>query len=287
MSIGNNFKINDKRKLRMKFASVLIICSLTFTSTLSFAQEKLGIVLMHGKQGGGAGDKSLDLLNQKLHDAGMLVIKPELPWSFNRYIDSHWDAAMSEIHTHVQKLKELGAQKIALVGHSLGSPAALSYAARYPGEVHALGLLAPGHVPLYYSQCIPYSPIKQCGVKEGVEQARKEMDAGHGDNKRPRVDINQGRRNTVWMTARDYLSYFDPESDAEMAITAPKLPANVAALWVIGDKDYLIKEGRQYVFDKLPANKKSKYLEVSGNHLSTPSVASDQIVQWLKDSMID
>ena len=72
-----------------------------------------------------------------------------------------------------------------------------------------------------------------------------------------------------------------------MAITAPKLPANVAALWVIGDKDYLIKEGRQYVFDKLPANKKSKYLEVSGNHLSTPSVASDQIVQWLKDSMID
>ena len=89
MSIGNNFKIDDKRKLTMKFASVLIICSLTFTSTLSFAQEKLGIVLMHGKQGGGAGDKSLDLLNQKLHDAGM--------WSSNLNCHGHLIAISTAI----------------------------------------------------------------------------------------------------------------------------------------------------------------------------------------------
>jgi hypothetical protein len=58
----------------------------------------------------------------------------------------------------------------------------------------------------------------------------------------------------------------------------------VPVLWVIGDKDYLIKEGRQYVFDKLPANPKSQYLEVSANHLTTPSVASDQIVNWVKSA---
>lgn len=271
----------------MKLASAVLICAMSLAAPMAFAQEKMGIVLMHGKQGGGSGDRSLDLLYQKMQAAGMVVIKPELPWSFSRFIDGDWNTAMSEIHAHVQKLKEMGIKKIALVGHSLGSPAAMSYAARYPGEVHALGLLAPGHVPYYYSLCVPYSPIKQCGVKDGVDQARKEIEVGNGDKKQPQIDINQGRRNTVWMTARNYLSYFDPESDAEMAITARKIPANVPVLWVIGDKDYLIREGRPYVFDKLPAHSKSQYLEVSGNHLSTPAVASDQIVQWIKGALTD
>ena len=271
----------------MKLFNVILSGLLVLMPAIAPAQDKLGVVLMHGKQGGNQYDSSLNSLYGKMQDAGFIVIKPEMPWSFGRYIDGDWNKAMSEIDGHVQKLKEMGAKKVALVGHSLGSPAALSYAARHPNEVHALGLLAPGHVPYYYSQCIPYSPIKQCGVKDGVEQARKEIEAGNGDKKQPQVDINQGRRNAVWMTARDYLSYFDPVSDAEMAVTAPKIPASVPVLWVIGDRDYLIREGRQYVFDKLPANSKSQYLEVSGNHLSTPAVAAEQIVKWLRFAMAD
>lgn len=254
-------------------------------SVVAMAQDKLGVVLIHGKQGGNEYDSSLNSLYGKMQDAGFIVIKPEMPWSFSRYIDDDWNKAMWEIDGHIQKLKEKGSKKIALVGHSLGSPAALSYAARHPNEIHALGLLAPRHVPYYYSQCIPYSSIKLCGVKEGVEQARKEIEAGNLDKKQPQVDINQGRRNAVWMTARDYLSYFDPASDAEMAVTAPKISASVPVLQVIGDRDYLIREGRQYVFDKLPANNKSHYLEVLGNHISTPVVGAEQIVIWLKSAI--
>ena len=55
------------------------------------ANNKIGVVLMHGKQGGGQRDTSLDSLHKKLYEAGMLVIKPEMPWSFNRFIDGHWD----------------------------------------------------------------------------------------------------------------------------------------------------------------------------------------------------
>jgi len=270
----------------MKLISV-ILSGLLICTSVAAAEDKMGVLLMHGKQGGSQHDSSLNSLHGKLQASGFLVIKPEMPWSLNRFIDGDWNLAMSEIHAHVQKLKEMGAKKIALVGHSLGSPAAMSYAARNPDEVNALGLLAPGHVPLYYSLCIPYSPIKQCGVKEGVEKARKELETGNGDKKQPQVDINQGRRNAVWMTSRDYLSYFEPTSDAEMAVTAPKIPASVPVLWVIGDRDYLIREGRQYVFDKLPSNSKSQYLEVSGNHASTPAVASDHIVQWLKSAMVN
>lgn len=265
----------------------LALALIALTSLMAQAQADIGVVLMHGKQGGGPGDGSLAALHTKMQEAGMRVLKPEMPWSWHRYIDGDWDAAMTEIHGHVQTLKAQGVKKVALLGHSLGSPAAMSYAARYPGQVHALGLLAPGHVPHYYSQCIPYSPIQQCAVKEGVERAAKAVQSGDADKKQPHPDINQGRRNAVWMTAKDYLSYFHPASDAEMAVTAPKIPSEVPVLWVIGDRDYLIREGRQYVFDKLPAHPKSQYLEVRGNHLSTPSVAADQIVTWLKTVLSD
>jgi len=88
--------------------------------------------------------------------------------------------------------------------------------------------------------------------------------------------------NSVWMTPRDYLSYFDPLSDAEMAVTAAKISAAIPVLWVIGDSDYLIRAGREYAFEKLPKNSKSTYLEVSANHVTTPEKASDQIIEWLK-----
>ncbi|MEI6470415.1 MAG: hypothetical protein WCO72_13210 [Betaproteobacteria bacterium] len=62
-----------------------------------------------------------------------------------------------------------------MVGHSLGSPAAMSYASGYPNQISAIALLTPGHVPHFYSLCIPYSPIKLCAVKDGVENAKKDL----------------------------------------------------------------------------------------------------------------
>jgi len=88
------------------------------------------------------------------------------------------------------------------------------------------------------------------------------------------------------MTPRDYLSYFEPTSDAEMSVTAPKIPSSIPVLWVMGDREYLVREGRQYVFDKLPSNSKSQYLEVSANHTTAPAVASDQIVNWVKSAVM-
>ena len=269
----------------MRRIKLMVACGLILSSCFAFAQEKIAVVLMHGKQGGGPRDTSLDILYRKLQDAGMLVIKPEMPWSFNRFIDGNWDTAIHEIKSHLEKVKQSGATKVVLIGHSLGSPAAMSYAARH-ADVDAIALLAPGHVPYYYSLCIPFSPIKMCAVKEGVEFARKEVELGNADKKQALTDINQGRRNVVWMTPRDYLSYFEPTSDAEMAVTAPKIAADIPVLWVIGNGDYLIREGRKYVFDKLPSNSKSQYLEVSANHITTPAVASDQIVNWVKSTVM-
>ena len=259
---------------------------LSLFSCHTAAEEKIGVVLLHGKQGGGLRDNSLDSLQRKLLEAGALVIRPELPWSRNRYIEGDWNQAMSEIALQVRKLNELGATRVALVGHSIGSPASLSFAVKYPDKVHALGLIAPGHIPYYFSQCIPFAPIRMCSVRDGVDRARKEIEAGDATGKNAFPDINQGSANVVWMSPKDYFSYFDPAGDAEMSITAAKVPATVPVLYVIGNKDPLFEVGRQYVFEKLPANTKNQYLEVSGNHISTPAVAADQIVNWIKAVLI-
>jgi fermentation-respiration switch protein FrsA (DUF1100 family) len=86
----------------------------------------------------------------------------------------------------------------------------------------------------------------------------------------------------VITTANNFLSYFDPTSDAEMSVTAPRIPAKTPVMTVIGEKDPAFSRVKAYYVDKLPANPKNKYLEVSGGHLDTPRVANDAVIAWIK-----
>jgi hypothetical protein len=50
---------------------------------------------------------------------------------------------------------------------------------------------------------------------------------------------------------------------------------------VVGNRDDATQWARRDVFNKLPANARSQYLEVRGEHLGTPAVAKDDIVRWV------
>ncbi len=67
-----------------------------------------------------------------------------------------------------------------------------------------------------------------------------------------------------------------------MSVTAPRVPASLPVLSVIGDADPLFSHIRAYYVDKLPANPHSQFLEVKGTHLSTPEVAFPEVLKWLK-----
>lgn len=210
---------------------------------------------------------------------GWVAIIPDMPWSRGRFLDGGLDKALGEITGHVKGLRDRGATKIVLVGHSMGVPAAMAHAAR-GGDLDAIVALAPGHVPVgFYTQ--PWGKP----VHDSVNEARALIAAGKGDGRERFSDINQGRQQILVTTAKDYLSYFDPASDAEMSVTAPRLPAKVAVMTVIGEKDPLFKLIKSYYVDKLPANPKHLYLEVSGGHLDTPRVASDEVMKWIKTTL--
>lgn len=243
---------------------------------LVFAQERIGILMLHGKNPGGPQDPNFTLLHARFEKEGMLVSLPDMPWSRNRYIDGNWDQAMTEIANHVKALRAKGATKIFLVGHSMGVPAAMSFASR-KGDVQGVVMLAPGHAPSLY-----YGSSRLRPVRESIDEARAMVAAGNTESTKSFNDINQGTLQSVVMTPRNYLSYFDPESDAEMTLTAPRIPPETPSLMVIGDRDPLFSLVKTHVFDKLPANPKNQYLEVKANHLTTPREAADAVVEWVK-----
>lgn len=259
-----------------RFIAIGVLLMAALLSNMTHAQEKVGVLMLHGKNPGSNSDPSMARIKTTLEQAGLLVQFPDMPWSRGRYLDGHWDKAMAEMAGHVKALRSQGAGKIVVMGHSMGVPAAMGFAAR-GGDVQALVLLAPGHVPARY-----YVAQQNKVVRESVDEARQLVAAGKGDSRERFSDINQGRQINVVATARDYLSYFDPESDADMGVTAPRVPATTPVLTVIGDADGIIAYARGYFVDKLPAHPKSQYLEVKANHLTTPAVASDAVVQWIK-----
>lgn len=255
-------------------AGVLLLVSIA-----GYAAGQVGVVLLHGKTSGPNWQGTQSLVGS-LENAGYQVLVPELPWSRQRYIDADFDAAMREIDGQVKALRGKGAQRIVLAGHSMGCPAAMAYAARH-GGVDALVLLAPGHVPSRY-----YGNSRNTVVRESIDKARDMVAKGEGDiPNRAFSDINQGKQLNVFASARTYLSYFDPASEAEMSVTAPRIPARVPVLWVIGSRDPLFAAGRAYVFDKLPAEPKSRYLEIDADHLTTPAVAAGQVVEWIAGAL--
>jgi len=245
-------------------------------SELAQAQQRIGVLMLHGKNPGSNQDPNFSPAKAAFEKQGWVVTFPDMPWSRGRYLDGNWDKAMNEMAEHVKSLRQQGATKIVIVGHSLGVPAALSHAAR-GGDADALVLLAPGHVPLgYYTY--PWLKV----VRDSIDDARAQVAAGKGDSRERFSDINQGRQQVVIATAKDFLSYFDPASDAEMSNTAPKVPSKIPVMTVVGEDDRMFKGIRTYFLDKLPVNSQNKFLEVKGGHLDTPRIATDAVIDWVK-----
>lgn len=259
-----------------------IFAGLGYSSVVLASPQEVGVVILHGKQGTPEGSFSpINKLFDALTAKGYLVSRPEMPWSRKRYLEGNWQQAMTEIKTAVDQLRAKGAKKIVIAGHSIGSPAALSYAAQSK-EVDGIAMMAPGHVPLLYSECLTrIAPISLCAVKDSLEEARSMIAAGKGDEKGRFTDINQGSRVANFATANEFMSYFDPTGDAEMSVVAKKLPPQTAVLWIIGFNDSLVKLGKGYVFDLLAENPKSKYVEIGSNHFRTPIDGLEQIVSWV------
>lgn len=253
--------------------AVVLAGFLLLSCSVAGAAERIGVVLMHGKGGTALPLSPIGGLASYLRANGILVVTPDMPWSRDRRLDRSYDESMSEIDAAVKRLKDEGATKVVVGGHSMGGNAALGYGARRNGLAGVM-VIAPGQAP------------ELAGFQDKIEsdwrRAKAMVDGGHGDDSAEFHDVNQGEVTTGYYKARIYLSWFAPSGPAVMPENAAQLKSGTALLWVVGDKDPMFRRGKAYAFDRAPPNPKNEYIVVPGGHKATPNEAKVEILKWLR-----
>lgn len=255
--------------MRLLTLLVLIVGYSGASATLA-AESDVGIVLIHGKWGNPS--SGIAVLSQALTNKGYRVSTPIMPWSDQRNYDADYPTALAEIENSAQALRQQGAKKILVGGHSFGANAAIAYAGS-GREVDGILAIAPGHVPDLMSF--------RNALGDSVTKARQMISDGKGNEADTFDDLNQGQLKSIHTRANIYLSYFDPEGMGAMPLNAAKLKRPVPLLWVVGNTDTILKQGEAYVFNRIPPHPHNKYLIIEGTHKNTPTRAATHIVEWI------
>lgn len=247
----------------------LLLSSILFAGLLLIGgahAEKIGIVLMHGKQGGPEGN--LTHLAGRLEAAGYVVERPTLCWSRSRIYDKPFPDCLAEIDAAVTSLKARGAEAIVVAGQSLGGAAALAYGALHDGLA--------GVIPIVPAP--PPSVARRPEIARELDRAKSLINAGKGDERTRFADVNQGPI-SVETTPRIYVSFLDPEGQANIVANTAKLRAPL--LWLAADQDGSPLT-RDTGFGKSPNRPLNRYITLHAGHFNAPDAAAGPMIDWLQ-----
>ena len=236
----------------------------------AIAEEKIGVILMHGKDGTVNSQSPVGKLASYLR--GDFKVKAlTMPWSRQNKFNGTLEDAFKKIDQAVAQLRKAGATKVVVGGHSMGAAAALAYATQTTGLGGVL-MIAAGHRPDLYAG----------KNTNAIANARAFIAAGNPAGKVKIFDKNQGKRIARSLDADVAVSWFDPASLAIMQNAAPRVQPGTPVLFIIGDHDGLHPGGKSLIFEKLPQHPKNAYTVVRGGHKATPTIGKSEITAWLR-----
>lgn len=249
---------------------LVVDISLPLRALAETSHIKIGIVLMHGK--GGSPTRHVSDLASALEEQGFLVANLEMPWSGRRDYDVNVSAAEKEVESALSSLRDKGAQRLFVAGHSLGGVFAFYFGGKH--VVDGVIAIAPGgNVG---------GPIFREKLGESVALARKLIAEGKGDEK-TRLSDYEGAKGVypIVTPPSSYLSWFDPEGAMNRTTVLSNLNPAVPVLYIVPTNDYpgLIK-AKQQVIDALPKNPRTKLYEPSSTHINAPSASIKEIAEW-------
>jgi alpha-beta hydrolase superfamily lysophospholipase len=251
--------------LALLFAGI----SLPLTASAE-AGSRIGIVIMHGK--GGSPSKYVSELASALEGQGFLVANLEMPWSGKRDYDVSVSGAEREVEAALSALRDKGARKLFVSGHSQGGLFALYYGSKH--VVDGVIAIAPGgNVG---------SATYREKLGESVALARKLVVEGKGEDKTRLADY-EGAKGVypVNTSPSVYLSWFDPEGAMNQMTAIQGMNPAVPVLFIAPANDYPgLQKVKQQMFDALPKNLHSKLYEPGSSHLNAPSASIKEIVEW-------
>ena len=230
------------------------------------------------------------ILTIDFYEEGFLLTSPQCAWSkfkqYNLTVDESLKKApppgatsgvyqrnIGCVTSRIKWLKSLGAEKIVVLGKSLGANAAIRAGVVIEG-IDAIVAMAPGHRPEMHKMRLKH--------EADVSHAREKFNSGNGQEIYLYLDSNQGDEKDVEVSAENYLSWFDPEGKAVMELNAPKIKGNIPFLWIAGESDFISDGTGKYIYDSVPPNPKSKFIYVEGGHGDVRENGRDIIIDWIK-----
>jgi pimeloyl-ACP methyl ester carboxylesterase len=232
---------------------------------------KIGVVVMHGK--GGMPARHVADLASHLEDKGCFVANLEMPWSGRRNYDVTVAVAEQELAAALKAMRDKGAQKLFIAGHSFGGLFAMHFAGRQ--DVDGVIAMAPGgNVG---------NRIFREKLGDSVERARQLVAAQKG-NEPARLSDYEGSRGLYPITTipAAYLSWYEPDGAMNQSRIVKAVKAQIPVLYIVPQNDYPgLLSVKQRMFDALPAHAHTRLYEPDANHLGAPSAARDEIVRWI------
>lgn len=233
-----------------------------------------GAVVMHGQ--GESPSQVADLVSA-LQRENVLVVAPELPWSGRRSYDRSATDADAQVDAAISGLRDQGARRVYLIGHSLGASYALRYGSR-PG-VNGIVAIAPNHAP--------ESPLYITSFANEVRRARELIAQGKPQAILEFLDLHWGSlRTRATATARSFLSYFDAAGPMNMTRNVQALRPDVLVLWIVplgGDRG--ARQSALDLYKSLPYNAGSRLVELPVDYRNVTSASVPTIVDWMQDTV--
>lgn len=263
---------NIRNRLRSFLATLVTLLATLCAAGVANAQEApLGIVVMHGK--GGSPNRFVIELANGLKDKGLLVANLEMPWSKHRDYDVDVAAADAEITAAIATLRQQGAKKVFVSGHSQGGAYAISYASRQ--SVDGVIAIAPGG--------FVNSQIFLQKLGDSLAEARRLVAEGKGAEKARLMDFEGAKGSyPVVSPPGAYVTWFDPDGAMSSAVIK-QVRAGTPALLIVPTRDYpaLLRLG-QTVFNSLPAHPLKRFHQPDADHLGAPAASVDEVANWVK-----
>ena len=253
---------------KLSFSRFILSIALLSFSSMSFAfkPQEVGLVLMHGKWGKPPGP-----IANNLEGEGYKVVSPSMPWGRDRNYDTTYEQNIEDIHQLVQKLRLEGSKLVILGGLSFGANAVLAYLSKYQ-DIDGAIIFSPGHLPeRFYARDL---------TSASVDNARALLQSGKGAVSFPFTDFNQGRTREMYSTVSIYLSYFDPNSLANMPKSASLLTKSIPVFCVMSSAEQSL--GKNYFFSKLPNHPLSKYIETAASHIEAPEATFNEVLSFVQ-----
>jgi len=260
-------------KVLSKLVLALILCFAgAFLSLKAIAApQNIGIVIMHGKGGSPSGHVS-DMASF-LKDKGYLVANLEMPWSEKRAYDVNVGAAEEEVEAALSALRNKGAQKVFVAGHSQGGVFALHFAGKH--AVDGIICIAPGGDV--------GSAVFRKKLGSSVARAKQLVADGKGDEK-VEFDDYEGKKGTYPVVSAPavYLTWFDPDGAMNKDRAARVVNPQVPILWIVAKNDYPnLRKTNIPMFETLPKNPHTRLYEPDSDHRGAPTASRDEIVRWI------